>query len=312
MMKRLMWAAPLAAVASMAAGQGKAADIPYAQPRVFPESVTVTKGGDLITGSLATGTIWRVRKGEAQASAWIDPAQSGLRSTLGVYADDAAHLLWVCSTGGFGDAPDERLSAVRTFDLRTGKALATYPMPNGSKDLCNDFAIARDGSAYIAETLHGAVYRVKPGTAAIESWLVDPKLRGADGIAFDDDGKLYVTSVMTGRAFRIAIGGDGKPGDVTELTPSRKLDRPDGLRALGKGRFLVAEAGTAGGITVMTVKGDTLDVQTPLAGSPQGVTSAVALKGIAYGVVSQRRYLADPTLKAQDPGAFVIYSVPIK
>lgn len=302
----------LAGTLFLATGASPATNIPYPQPRIFPESITVTQDGTLMTGSLSDGTIWRARPGDAAAQMWLDPATSGLHATLGLFADDRANRLWVCSAAGPEDRGElaDRLSAVRVFDLKTGASLATFPFPDGAKDLCNDFAIAGDGSAYITETLHATIYRIRPGTGKMVAWLTDPRLKGVDGIAFDSDGTLYVSSVFTGRVFRVKIAANGKPGAVTELRPSRPLDHPDGLRALGHGRFLVSELGPDGGISVVRVKGDTLAVSL-LPDSPKGVTSAVALKGSAWGVVAQRRYLMDPKLKTEDPGPFVIHAIPL-
>src|SRR3546814_14736432 len=78
--------------------------------------------------------------------------------------------------------------------------------------------------------------------------------------------------------FRTGTNADGSARPLVELIPPRKLDRPDGLRHIGRGRFLLAEAGDQGGITLMTVKGDTVTLS-PLTGGRTGPTSAVALGG---------------------------------
>jgi sugar lactone lactonase YvrE len=277
--------------------------------KVAPESITVTAGGDLIAGSNYDGTVWRAKRGQGRAHVWLDPAKTGMKSLLGVFADDARNRLFVCSRPSrFGEAPpaDGKGSDAHIFDLRSGAVIATYPMPDGIKDVCNDFAVARDGTAYIAETAKGAIYRIKPGATAIDVWLTDSQLAGADGIAFDTDGKLYVTSVTTARAFRVGIAPDGSAAGLTELSPSRPLRRPDGLRNIGAGRFLIAENSPEGGIALATLTGDRLEIRT-LAGGRPGTTSAVLRDGRAWGVV------ANPAEKQAANGqSTTIYSVSIE
>jgi sugar lactone lactonase YvrE len=228
---------------------------------------------------------------------------------LGVYADDRSGLLYVCSMGKRTDPDDvrDKASAIRTFDLKTGAARANYQMPGGAKNLCNDFAVGRDGSVYVAETIGGGIVRLKKGASAADAWLYDDGLKGADGIAFDADGKtLYVSSVSTGRIFRTGVKVDGSAEPLVELTPSRKFAGADGLRYLSPGKFLVSENAATGGIAVLTPKGDTVDVR-DLAGGLGGTTSAVPRDGRAWGVIAN---LSQRT-SVEDPGPFTIYSVPI-
>ena len=307
-MRKLSGALSLCVGAGLLVAAAPANEVLIPAEKVAPESLTVTAKGDLIVGSNYDGTVWRAKRGEAKAHVWLDPAKTGMKSLLGVFADDAHQRLFVCSRPSrFGAPPpaDGKGSDAHIFDLRTGAAIATYPMPDGIKDVCNDFAVARDGTAYIAETAKGAIYRIRPGAAAIDTWLVDPRLAGADGIAFDTDGKLYVTSVTTARAFRVGIAADGSAAGLTELTTSRPLKHPDGLRNIGAGRFLIAENSPEGGVVLATLKGDALDIRTLTGGRP-GTTSAVARDGRAWAVVANA---AAP--EGQPASPTVIYSLPL-
>jgi hypothetical protein len=276
---------------------------------VFPESLTATSAGDLIIGSSAKGGIYRARAGEAVAKLWIDPKVSGMAAVLGVFADEKSHTLYACSVA-FGAPPDkaDALSALRTFDLATGAAKGAYPMPGGAKSLCNDIAVAKDGTAYISETLGGRVLALKKGASALTEWVKDPRLAGVDGIAVGGDGALYVNAVTTGRMFRIAIAADGSAGAVGELQPSMTLDGPDGLRAIGGMRFLQAENGKAGRIALVTVSGDAANV-TPVGTPEAGLTSAAIASGEVWAVNAKFAYRRDPALKGQDPNPFLVEQV---
>jgi hypothetical protein len=96
---------------------------------------------------------------------------------------------------------------------------------------------------------------------------------------------------------------------VTELRPSLPLSRPDGLRALGDGRFIMAESG-AGRVTVFTVEGDEARMRS-LGGVP-GTAGATFARGRVWAVDAKFRYRNDPSLAGRDPGAFEVYSLPIE
>src|SRR6185436_12072108 len=73
-------------------------DIEPNDTMVSPESITSTRDGTVIFGSTGKGTIYRATPGAARAEAWILPGNTGLINTLGVFADERANTLWVCST----------------------------------------------------------------------------------------------------------------------------------------------------------------------------------------------------------------------
>ncbi len=272
---------------------------------VFPESLTATRAGDLIIGSSAKGAIYRARAGASTAKLWIDPSASNIAALLGVFADDRSHTLYACSVAR-GAAPDKAdgLSALRTFDLETGAAKAAYPLPGGAKALCNDIAVAANGTAYVSETLGGRILRLKAGASGLEVWLADPALAGVDGIAMGGDGAVYVNTVSTGRMFRVAVSPNGAAGALTELQPSVKLGGPDGLRSIGGLRFLQAE-NREGRVSVVTVSGDKATVAALKTGEPW-VTSAVLTKSGVWAINAKFGYQRDPALKDQDPNPFTV------
>lgn len=272
--------------------------------RVFPESITSTTDGTLIVGSLGHGDVLRIAPGSSDAVEWIKADTNGLNSVLGVFADEKNHLLWVCSNklGQTGEP-----TAVKTFDLKSGAAKDSYVLP-GDRTLCNDIAVAPDGTAYITDTFAGAVDMLKPGAKALDVAAKDPLLAGADGLAFANKSTLYVNSVTANKLLRVDLGPDGKSTKVTDLKLPRALDRPDGMRAIGKGRFLLAE--NSGKMSLVTFNGDeaTLTTLKEVTASTPGVT---ATKGMAWVVEGKLNYMQDPKMKDEDPGTFKMYAVPL-
>jgi sugar lactone lactonase YvrE len=241
------------------------------------------------------------------AEEWIKPGTGGLNGVLGVFADEKGKNLWVCSNNleNKGEA-----TSVKSFDLKTGAPKGTYPL-QGDMALCNDIAVAADGTAYISDTRQNSVLMLKPGGKALEVAAKDPLLAGADGLAFGDTTILYVNSVTTGKLLRLDLGADGKSKGVIDLNVSRALDRPDGMRAIGKNRLLLAE--NSGKMSIVTFEGQGMHnarvttIKEGLESTP-GVT---ATKGMAWIVEGKLNYRNDPAMKDKDPGTFRMFAVPL-
>ena len=272
--------------------------------RVFPESITSTANGTLIVGSLGHGNVSRIAPGKTTAEEWIKPGTGGLNQVLGVFADEKGKTLWVCSNNleKKGEA-----TSVKAFDLTTGTLKGTYPLP-GADALCNDIAVSADGTAYVTDTRQAAILLLKRGGKDLEIAAKDPLLGGADGLAFGEKNILYVNCVTTGKLLRLDLGPDGKSKGVVDLKLSRPLERPDGMRAIGKNRLLLAE--NSGKMDIVTFDGQTAVIKTIKEGldSTPGVT---ATRGMAWIVEGKLNYRNDPKFKDQDPGLFKMYAVPL-
>ncbi|HTC87837.1 MAG TPA: hypothetical protein VK686_06030 [Bryobacteraceae bacterium] len=275
--------------------------------RIFPESITSISDGTLIVGSLGHGNVSRIAPGTAMVEEWIKPGTGGLNQVLGVYADEKGKTLWVCSNNleNKGEA-----TAAMAFDLKTGAPKGTYPLP-GDGTLCNDIAAASDGTTYFTDTRQGSVLMLKPGGKSLEIAAKDPLLAGADGLAFGEKTILYVNSVSAGKLLRLDLGPDGKSKSVIELKLSRPLDRPDGMRAIGKNRLLLAE--NSGKMSIVTFEGEGLHnaVITTIKEGLESTPGVTATRGMAWIVEGKLNYRNDPAFKDKDPGLFKMYAVPL-
>jgi len=299
------------AVLVLLAASGRAADpvteITLPGIRVFPESITSLADGTLIVGSLGHGNVMRIAPGSTTAEEWIKPGTGGLNQVLGVYADEKGKTLWVCSNNleNKGEA-----TAAMAFDLKTGAPKGTYPLP-GDGVLCNDIAVGADGTAYVTDTRQGSVLMLKRGGKSLEIAAKDPLLAGADGLAFGDKTTLYVNSVTAGKLVRLDLGPDGKAKSVTDLKLPRPLERPDGMRAIGKNRLLLAE--NSGKMSIVTFDGadpKTVVVKTIKEGL-EATPAVTATKGMAWIVEGKLNYRNDPAYKDKDPGQFKMFAVPL-
>jgi sugar lactone lactonase YvrE len=289
-------------VCSLAAADRQ--EIMFADPRIFPESLTSTKDGTLFFGSLGQDSVYRAASSSTKAEVWIKPKAEGLSTVLGVFADEKAGTLWVCSsaTGGRNGAPVVGETALKAFNLKTAAFKASYAFPNNG--LCNDIAVAKDGTVYATDTTQGRVLRLKKGAKVLDVWAADPMLLAtADGIALLADGHVYVNSVGQGTLMRIPVKADGSAGAIVKLEPSRPLQGPDGMRSVGSKTMLLVEGGR---LDEVTINGDKADVKVLKEGLT-GIT-AVTLAGKTAYVAEAKLNLRNDATK--DPGPFRAIGVP--
>ena len=223
-------------------------------------------------------------------------------TVLGVFADEPAGTLWVCAsaTGGRGGAPVVGETALKAFNLKDASFKASYPFPDGG--LCNDIAVAKDGTVYATDTTGARVLRLKKGATAFDAWAADAMLLGTvDGVALLADGNVYVNSVGQGTLLRIPVKADGSAGAITKLETSRPLTQPDGMRSVGSKTMLLVEG--AGRLDEVTINGDKAEIKVLREGLT-GPTAVTVAGGMAYVAEARLNFRNDPKLREQDPGPF--------
>ena len=298
-------------IAAMVCGLQAAdrAEITFADARIFPESLTSTKNGDLYFGSLGQDAVYRAKANETQATVWIKPKSNGLMTVLGVLADEKAGVLWVCAsaTGGRGGAPYVGETALKAFNLKDASFKASYAFPGNG--LCNDITVAKDGTVYAADTIQGRVLRLKKGAGALDVWASDPMLLAtADGLALLEDGNLYINSVGQSTLMRIDVKADGSAGAITKLETSRPLMGPDGMRSVGKKTLLLVEGGRLDEVTINGDNPNRAEIKVLKEGMT-GITAVTLTGGNAYVVEAKLNLRNDAT---KDPGPFKAMGIPYK
>jgi len=257
------------------------------------ENLTSSQDGSIYFGSTAKGTIYRAAPGAAQAEPWIQASAAGLTNVLGVLADDKTNTLWACqnSTGGRGGAPAVGQTALRSFDLKSGSAKGTYNFPSNG-GVCNDMAVAADGTVYATESFANRIHRLKPGAKELDLWVpADPQLAGVDGIALLADGSVYVNTFFAGQIFRIPVSPDGSAGALQAIETSIPLTRPDGLRTVGPRTMIQAEG--QGRLTELTINGNRAEVRVIREGL-NAATGVTLVGNAAFVLVDRARGVGVP------------------
>jgi sugar lactone lactonase YvrE len=260
-MKLLRTLAVSAFTASLLAACGGPADVPsFTLPgeRFYPESLTVSSDGTLFVGSLGTGQVSKFAPGATTPTAFV-AAGGEVKNVSGVFADDATSTLYLCAVdlSNLGAPP-----SIRAYDLKSGAAKGSYVFPSSA--FCNDMTVDSKGNLYATDSF-GKIFRLPKGGSALSVWSSDALLApssesgfGADGIAFDGQGNLYVNTYSDGRLLRLPINADGSAGAAKQLTVSQAISLPDGMRMLDANTLITVEG--TGKLTKLALSGDSATV----------------------------------------------------
>ncbi|MGB6452816.1 MAG: hypothetical protein WBE92_18855 [Steroidobacteraceae bacterium] len=276
---------------------------------IYPESLTSSVDGTLYIGSVG-GVIYRALPGSTRAEPWIRrDARNGLLAIYGVLADERSHALWVCSSpaplpGGVAHGT----ASVMRFDLATGAKNGEWPLPT-ARAICDDITIGGDGTAFVGDIASGEILTLAPHAESLRVFARDPSLKGIDGIAFAQDGTLYVDNVRKNQLLRVDRSRQGRFSGLTLLMTSEPIGGPDGLRLIA-GRRLVLAEGSKGRIDEVTISGDRARIRILKSGlmSP---TAATAVGDTVYAVEGKIEYVFDPKLRGKDPDPFIVRAIPI-
>lgn len=130
--------------------------------------------------------------------------QASLWSVLGMKVDAKRRLLWATTTAfpqmvNF-NKDEENTSAVLKFDLKTGKLIKRYVLPNKPKGHgLGDLTIDSNGNVFTTDSLTPAVYVIRSGKDEIELFLENDGFVSPQGLAFSSDEQhLFMADYSTG------------------------------------------------------------------------------------------------------------------
>jgi sugar lactone lactonase YvrE len=119
----------------------------------------------------------------------------------------------------------------------------TRKLPDGKAEqpiVANGLAFDAKNTLYVADTARGAIWKVeigadgKGGKPAL--WVESPLLHGADGLAFDRDGKLWVTA--NERNALVTVAPNGAMQEVAKNGGTGPLEFPSAIVFVGSTAYI--------------------------------------------------------------------------
>jgi sugar lactone lactonase YvrE len=119
----------------------------------------------------------------------------------------------------------------------------TRKLPDGKAEqsiVANGLAFDAKNTLYVADTARGAIWKVeigadgKGGKPAL--WAQSPLLHGADGLAFDGGGKLWVTA--NERNALVTVAPDGTVQEVAKNGSTGPLEFPSAIVFVGNTAYI--------------------------------------------------------------------------
>lgn len=207
-----------------------------------PGGMAFNAQGDLLIATGAFAEVVRLRAAD------LDPARPGVAQTFitgvpganGIVFDRQGRLYISGGASGtvFRAGPDggaaQPVASLERF---------TRTLPDGRTQqsiVANGLAFDPAGVLYVADTARGAVWRVAfdaEGRAQRPAlWVQHPSLDGADGLAFDARGHLWVTSNEINALVRISPAGE--PTTVARNGAAGPLEFPAAMVFVGDAGYV--------------------------------------------------------------------------
>lgn len=178
-----------------------------------PEGLAIDNHGNVYVGGFFTGEILKLAPGQATPQTLATLPTNGI-VLLGLAVDN----------------PGNVYACVVSFDENHG---VWRVRPDGSSELYgsipaigapNALAFDKRGFLYVSDSNAGVIWRVPRGGGPAKLWLDDPLLEGspdavpfpvgANGLAFDEHGDLFVASSEQSVIVRVPVRADGAPAQA--------------------------------------------------------------------------------------------------
>jgi hypothetical protein len=169
----------------------------------------------------------------------------GLWSVMGMKVDAARSLLWVCTTAhpqmSNYTEEDNGKSALFKYDLRSGKLIKKYLLPNKPKPhWLGDLVVNSQGDVFATDSVSPAIYVVNRKRDELELFLEDESFASLQGLDFTPDGRqLFVADYAKGI---FVIDMETKRHALLSPAPNSTLLGIDGLYSY-KGSLLAIQNG---------------------------------------------------------------------
>ncbi len=225
--------------------------VTYAPPQL-PEGIAVDRQGRLYVGMAFTGDIRRMAPDGTQ-QVTLATLRPGAGFLIGLAVDPTGT---VYAALGSGNSPDSDAHGVwRVSADGTQALLAALP----TDGLPNAIAFHRSGDLLVSDSLLGTIWRVT-NAGQVSAWVQHPLLQGdlnacppaelpfpvgANGLAFNQRGDLFVANTTKALVARVPVNADGSAGTPAVFAgpDCGTLDGADGLVMDAQDNLFVAVNG---------------------------------------------------------------------
>ena len=215
------------------------------------EGVVAVEDGWLISSVTARTIVQATEDGSRSAFFQPDTATGGL---FGMAVDRKGKALWVAESSGPGipGSTGPRRTGLLKLSLTDGRVLARYPAPDdGRPHQLGDVTVAPDGTVWASDSVGAALYRLRPGGAALEAFVASAEMASPQGmVACPGGGALVVADYTTGlHHIDLRTGADS----LVDGTDRIALAGTDGLSALPRRGGGVSLLATQNGVAPQRV-----------------------------------------------------------
>lgn len=215
------------------------------------EGVVAINDGWLISSVTARSIVQATEDGSLNPFFQPDAATGGL---FGMAVDRKGKALWVAESSGpaIPGSIGPRRTGLLKLSLKDGRVLARYPAPDdGKPHLLGDVMVAPDGTVYASDSVGAVLYRLRPGGAALEAFVVSPEMASPQGMVVCPGGGAMVVADYTTGLHRIDLktGADALVGGTDRVA----LAGTDGLSPLPRKGGGVSLLATQNGVAPQRV-----------------------------------------------------------
>ena len=224
-------------------GEGRESTAPLAARAETPLVITIERGGVIpegveydqknarfLVGSLSEGTVFEVSNDGALTPFVQDP---DLVSSIGIEVDAAHNRLLVANSNAAvfqGTVPGQAKLGV--YDLTTGDRIAMVDLaasvpdaPADAKHFANDVTVGDDGTAYVTDSMNGAVYAVDTSyQASVLHMFPAGENFMINGIVYASGGSLLVADSVGGGLYKVPVADPDATAEVAMPEPIKGAD----------------------------------------------------------------------------------------
>lgn len=255
---------------------------------VIVESITADSQGRLYLPDRVTGNILRVDP-RSPKPAVVGRIEARQIQGKKVNADGAGIAFNQQGDLFVASGPFSEVVRIRAADVNPQQPGVAQTFATGTEG-ANGIAFDTKGNLYVSGGRSGKVYRVGPGGGSGQTFAeIEPYTRTlpdgktqqptvANGLAFDENGVLYVADTARGAIWKITIGADGRAGKPILLAQSPLLEGADGLAFDPSGKIWVT-ANERNALVTVTRDGKVEEVAKNGSSGPLEFPSAIVFVG---------------------------------